>query len=226
MNNNVMINHSSLLIVLSILSTLVDSSDYVGYVVKIDVDKVFASEDFENIINSNWSLSDTLHVVEDGEGKHVLQPEVSMTGDEWGTLSRDLELPGSCPEMARLGISFRLLVRGYNQSLADSVFFDENPGLKIFLTNLNHQNSSRLLLTEMTVLETVEGEWSRYQLEIIVTQERRYKLELMMTPGMKDGNVLQLDDVKLEYAPVLGSPNNMTWWSQSDTFHIKLLLIY
>ena len=112
-------------IFLTLILNVSETSSYVGYVVKVDVDKVFAREDFEDFATSEWSKDERLHVFDTGEEDrgHVLRPEVSMTGDEWGTLTRELELNGTCPEMARLSINFDMLVAGKTKFTAPLIFY-------------------------------------------------------------------------------------------------------
>ena len=85
---------------------------YFGTVVTVNDNTEYVKEDFENLAtSSNWTI-EGLKVTEKETGEHVLEPVVSMTGNEWGSVSTKILLPGDCPHMARLGISFRLYVKG------------------------------------------------------------------------------------------------------------------
>ena len=80
----------------------------------------------------------------------------------------------------------------------------------MFLTNTNHHNASRLLLTDLRMMDPEDNEWSSYQVEVMVTQKRSYRLEMVMSQGVAEDGVLMLDNIVLDLAPVLGNPDNMT----------------
>ena len=60
------------------------------------------------------------------------------------------------------------------------------------------------------MMDPEDNEWSSYQVEVMVTQERSYRLEMVMSQGVAEDGVLMLDNIVLDYAPVLGNPDNMT----------------
>ena len=93
---------------------------------------------------------------------------------------------------------------GYNHSLS-STFNDPNPDLKWSLTNLRVPDSPELTLTNLANLMASEGEWVSYKMEVHINMDSNYLLRLEMKVGMLSHQVLQVDDIIIEYAPVLNA---------------------
>merc|ERR1712126_407947 len=179
-------------------------TDYFGTVVTVNDNTEYSKEDFENFdtTTTNWTI-EGLKLLETNEGEHFLEPVVSMTGNEWGIISTNILLPGDCPQMARLGISFRLYISGYNKTDTDDDYYPTNPGLKLSLTNQHSSNGTELLLTDLSRMNVVNGVWVKYQVEIMITMGRMYLLKMKMMKGMTGQSDIFVDDLSLNFAPVL-----------------------
>ena len=93
----------------------------------------------------------------------------------------------------------------YNQSLTSSRdITDPNPDLEWSITNLRVPSSAELTLTNLARLMAREGEWLSYKMEVHINMDSSYLLRLEMWPSMTDQKqVLMVDDIIIEYAPVL-----------------------
>ena len=75
------------------------------------------------------------------------------------------------------------------------------------ITNLRVSNSPELTLTKLERLMAREEEWLSYKMEVHINMDSPYLLRLEMRPSMLDDQkqILRVDDIVIEYAPVLNA---------------------
>ena len=199
----------SLVSVILLNSFVLSKNEYTGTVVR-ESDEVYSQETFENFSNSTWiKKSDNLKIkeLEEAQG-HVLEVLTTMDGNEKGILETNVKLPGDCDNVAILYISFKLFLSGYNHSLTtSSEFMKFNPDLKWSIKNLRVPNSPELTLTNLARLMATEDKWVSYKMEVHINMDSTYVLRLEMRPSMLDDQrqILRVDDIVIEYAPVLNA---------------------
>ena len=72
------------------------------------------------------------------------------------------------------------------------------------ITNLRVPNSPELTLTNLERLMAREEEWLSYKMEVHINMDSPYLLRLEMKPSMAEQEqILMVDDIVIEYAPVL-----------------------
>ena len=58
-------------------------------------------------------------------------------------------------------------------------------------------------------MNVMDGVWTKYQVEIIITMGRMYLLEMKMMKGMTGQTDIFVDDLSLDYAHVLNVADNI-----------------
>ena len=82
-----------------------------------------------------------------------------------------------------------------------------NPDLIWSIQNLRVPDSPELTLTNLARLMATEGKWVSYKMEVHINMASIYLLRLEMRPSMLDDQkqILRVDDIVIEYAPVLNA---------------------
>ena len=89
--------------------------------------------------------------------------------------------------------------------MTEDKYFSANPGLKMYLIKAQDPDPEKLLLTDLASMNVEQNTWSQYQVQVLVTLDARYQLEISLTSGLSRDSLIQLDGIVIEYAPVLDS---------------------
>merc|ERR1711953_1184562 len=147
-------------------------------------------------INSLYEIPQYYRNVSEEEDVGVVVPDTSMTSDTGGSLATTINLPGR--GAARLLVRFLLYVRGLQEE-AGNDFLSRGHDLRLELTAASNP-PVRYTVSDLARLRP-DNSWTMFQVEVIVRRSLSYELEILMRRGSE--GVIAIDDISVEYKPVL-----------------------
>lgn len=188
-------------LVLVVKGTIIDK------VVRLDEDQVLDDLNFESgfgswehsnlkLVNTNQTEYSMLNSLTPGM---VVVPQTSLTGDQWGKMERDLNLPAHM----QVKLEFNLFVSGFNISAEASIFLPDQPDLVVTLTNIDQDEEVEQVVTNLHSLNPPSSKWTRYQTSVTTDSRGTYRFSLATVSG-GEGGVIALDDIRLKGYPLVG----------------------